>query len=549
MATPTSAPAQAQAPPVPDLSWFSCITCGRRPVPHASFSMLLTTCSHIVCSSCWNRGGSGECPKCGTKANTLNLSATKQLPKQLEPYYRSPLEQVKKLLRVCEFQEHQKRQTLERRKTAWVLINHQRAKEDFEREYAECKQLLAALNQRKRAVRQIAEDLRRRGIDPVQLLGGAVSASVINSTLGVPPSPATSAPSTPFFPTPLKRAAPSTSTPAFRHGANPPSVEFVEPKRLAHTMRGSVTSKAARRSPSVHPTPLPLQPGLPSHPGYNLPVKRPRVPGSHPSSYGQQPVAMDQEPMDTGQLPVVQSSRRPSLGPDRQFGRPVMATRQPIMQQPVMQPRPMYQPAARYTRSTPYSGQPIARYGQPTFQSGQRVQQAGQVHQIQPARPIIPPPRPVQQSAPPQHTPRSTNTYTPQPHSGGSGSSVRVRAVPASSASQRIFPSPTPSQRSHSPHPHTITPSHRSQQQQQQPPAIPTSSRISLRPTPQSHSGSVRTPTNPSPLLRAFTPQSGSPWKHGRSTGSPWRPGHTPPPGTRLSGSGHSRSRLTPMKS
>ena len=552
MTTPKSGPAPVKAP-LPDLSWFSCICCGRRPVPCASFSMLLTTCSHIVCSSCWSRRGSGECPKCGVKANTLNLSAAKQLPKQLEPYYKSPLEHIKKLLRVCEFQEHQKRQMLERRKVAWVLINHKSAKEDFDKEYAECKQLLATLNKRKRALRQVADNLRRKGIDPIQILSCVVSANVINSTLGVPPSPAgISAPSTPFFPTPLARP-PSTSTPAYRHGVNPPNVEFVEPKRLPHTMRGSVTSKAARRSPSIPPTPLTFQQGLASNPGSILPVKRPRS-CSYPSSNYTQPVA-DHQPMEIGQPVMMQSSMASQyvVGNDRQ---PIQ---QPIIR-PVMQYNPIYQsrqPIAQFNQSMVNSGQPIAQYSQPVLHSGQRVQQLGPMYQIQSVRPIIPPRRPILQSSNPQHTPRSSNMYTPPSHNGvgGSGtSSVRIRAVPQSSASQRIFPSPTPSQQSH---PHTITPSHMSQR-----PTIPTGiERVSLRPTPPSHShsmtscsprGHVR--TNPSPLLKSFTPQSSSPWKQQmqRSAGSPWRPGHTPPPGTRLSGSGRRRSsgpRLTPMKS
>ena len=584
-----SAPMQA---PTPDLSWFCCICCARRPMPHASFSMLLTTCSHIVCSSCWNGRGNGECPKCETKANTLNLSTLKQLPKQLEPYYKTPVELLKNLLAVCEIQERQKRQMLGRRKVAWVLINHKRAKEDYEKEYAECKQLWSVLNQRKRAIRQAADNLRRRGIDPVKLLTGKVDACVIKTITNTPTTPTASTPSTPFLPTPLARP-PSTSTPAVP-GTTPPNVEFVEPKKLPHTMRGSVTSKGVRRSPSNPPTPLLVQP---QNPGSVLPAKKMRatatpvhvMPPAYNPQLGQ---PMEQSPIQPGQTlrlsghPAMQTGQpmrqlrqpTPQTGyPIRQTGQTMIPAGRPIMQvgQPV---NPMQQPTMQ--------SQPINRFGQSATQFGQhqhailqstsrQMVQPGLPHGIQSVQPIIPPRRPIYQ---PQPIPRSS-IQTPQQQAavlGRSGSSVRIRAVPPSSVPQRIFPSPAPSQRSHSTpsQPYTLSPSHGHQR-----PAMTSSSgthtagiervnRISVRPSaiPPSHShstasqnlswGRVRTPTNPSPLLYAFTPRS-SPWRQGQGShgsGSPWKPDHTPPPGTRLSagstrsGSG-GRARLTPMKS
>ena len=389
-----SKPSTSSRAPTPDLSWFCCICCARRPMPHASFSMLLTTCSHIVCSSCWNRSRNGECPKCQVKANTLNLSTAKELPKQLEPYYKSPVELIKQLLAACEFQEFQKRQMLERRKVAWVIINHQRAKEDFEREYAECKQLMTALNERKRAIKHLSEKLRRKGIDPIQALSasGKVSALDVSRTFGVLPSPGYSTPSTPFLTTPLARP-PSTSTPAFP-GVNPPTVEFVEPKKLPHTMRGSVTSKAVRRSPSNPPTPV-SKPPFTHNTGNVLPAKRPRATTPvlipHQPRMGQQQVSrsqpmgqsghsMGQPIMHSGQ-PMLQSGHpimRPitPMGPSPiQLGRPILSTK----------PQPMGQSVSHFSQPTVQSGQPIAhsgqtitQYGQPMARSGKTITHFGQ---------------------------------------------------------------------------------------------------------------------------------------------------------------------------
>ena len=571
MSTPSKSESAPSRAPIPDLSWFCCICCARRPMPHASFSMLLTTCSHIVCSSCWNGRGNGECPSCGTKANTLNLSTTKQLPKQLEPYYKTPLELIKRLLAICEFQEYQKRQTLSRRKVAWVLINHQRAKEDFEKEYAECKQLLTALNQKKRELIHAAENLRRQGIDPVQRLRGKVPEEVIKVILEAPPTPGASAPSTPFFPTPLSRP-PSTSTP----GAAPPTVEFVEPKKLPHTIRGSVTSMAVRRSPSNLPTPL-LQPQFINTPASVLPAKRPRemtpVQPMDVSTVGQSTRYYGHPSLQTGR-PVRQSptTGHPTMKSGQLLmpaGRPGHPARPPMMQ-------PAHPSLAQLSRPTMHSGQPSMQFGQPALNTGGRVLRPVQLPDV---RPIIPPRHPILQPFQPQLTPRpspqqqAAATAALARHSTG-GSSVRIRAVPPSSVSQRIFPSPTSSQLSHSSQRtpsqrHTISPSHHHQQPvttSGRPAGIEKAGRISLRQVPSPHSmsqvphstrGRVKTPTNPSPLLRAFTPRSSSPWQQQRGqsshrSGSPWKQRHTPSPGMRMSvgsASGGSGRGLTPMRS
>lgn len=566
-----SAPAKA---PVPDLSWFCCIVCSRRPMPHASFSMLLTTCSHIVCSSCWSGRGNGECPSCGMKANTLNLSTTKQLPKQLERYYKTPVDLAKRLLTICEFQEFQKRQTLERRKVAWVLINHQRAKEDFEKEYAECKELLTALNQKKRELILAAENLRRRGKDPVQMLRGKVPEEVIKVISGAPPTPGASAPSTPFFPTPLSRP-PSTSTPAVA-GAAPPTVEFVEPRKLPHTIRGSVTSKAVRRSPSNPQTPL-LQPQFINTPASVLPAKRPRgditpVLQMDVSRVGQHARYSGHPSLQTGQ-PVRQSyqSVKQMNYPRTNSGQLLMPAGRPGLQSTL---QPAHPSLTQFSRPTMHSGQPRLQFGQPALNTSGPVLQPVQLPTV---RPILPPRRPIQQSFPAQLTPRSS----PQQQtavaavggvSTGHGGSVRMRAVPSSSVSQRIFPPQHPSQ----PSQRTPPSQHPSQRHQQpvttsgRPAGIEKAARISLRQIPSPHSmpqgphsarGHVKTPNNPSPLLRAFTttPHSSSPWQQQRGQGShrsrsPWKPGHTPSPGMRMSvGSGASggsgRGRLTPLKS
>lgn len=254
-----------------DLSWFCCICCARRPLPEASFTYLLTSCSHIVCSSCWERRGGSECPKCGQKANTLNLSGG-TLPKMLEPYFTDPAVLMKKMLKVYEFQEHQKRQMRKRREAAWALIGRQRAQEDYEREYAECKELQMKENTLKKEVKMLEDLLRSHGIDPSHSNVTVTSRSP-STAYPTPAHPTHPTPGpTPFIHTPLA-APPSTSTPAIP-GGHPPAVEFVEPKKLPHTMRGSVTSKAVRWSPSNRATPI-STPTYVSTNGTNiLPVKR-----------------------------------------------------------------------------------------------------------------------------------------------------------------------------------------------------------------------------------------------------------------------------------
>ena len=394
--TPGGAAPQALAkgPPKPDLSWFCCICCARRPIPHASFSFLLTTCSHIVCSSCWKRRGNGECPKCGVKANTLNLSTTSKLPKQLEPYYKNPIDLIKQLLAVCEFQEQQKRQRLETRRVAWVLINRQRAQEDYEREYAECKQLMKTLNERKREVQILADGLRKRGIDPRKVISGGASAGSAGTSGSVQPSPRFSAPPTPFMQTPLAGHLPSTSTPAFP-GVNSPSVEFVEPKKLPHTMRGSVTSKAVRRSPNVPPTSIltPRFAGDSLNRGNVLPAKRQRVttPVFTPVASHSQQYTMSQQsarPVMQPSQPIMQSAR-----PVMQPGQPIMQSARPVMQpgQPMMQPgRPVIQP-----------GRPVMQPGQPVLQAGQQPVQSRGQPVLQFGQPMVQPGQPGGQFTPP----------------------------------------------------------------------------------------------------------------------------------------------------
>ena len=179
------------------LSWFCCYRCSRRPITDASFDILLTTCQHIVCSSCWDtsRGLSGECPCCGADALTLNLSTTRPFPKQLDPYFKSPEELLSSMLSACQFQQHQKQQFLARRKKAWVLINHAKAKEDYEKEYTACKKIHQQLNEKKETLRTIVEILHKKGIDPVQQLRGVFPDDLVErvfNSLG----PLTRAPST-----------------------------------------------------------------------------------------------------------------------------------------------------------------------------------------------------------------------------------------------------------------------------------------------------------------------------------------------------------------
>ena len=239
-----------------DLSWFCCICCARRPLPNASYNYLLTSCSHILCSSCWERRGSGGCPKCGAKANALDLSAN-SLPKELEPYFTSPAVLIRKMLKIYEFQEHQKGQMRLKREEVWAAIGLQRAKEDYEKEYAECKALQRKHLALKREVKILESLLYSRGIDPSQH-----SIPVHQMT------PQATSHSSRFVHSPMV-FPPFTSTPALPAGGHLPTVEFVEPKRLPHTMRGSVTSKAARWSPNNRPKSVPTPHHLNVHPAAN----------------------------------------------------------------------------------------------------------------------------------------------------------------------------------------------------------------------------------------------------------------------------------------
>ena len=386
-----------------DLSWFCCICCARRPLPDASFTYLLTNCSHIVCSSCWERRGTGECPKCGQKANTLNLSGG-SLPKMLEPYFTDPAVLMKKMLKVYEFQEHQKRQMRKRREAVWALIGRQRAQEDYEREYAECKALQMKENTLKKEVKMLEDLLRSHGIEPSQ-----------STTTVASQSPNTAHP-TPFIHTPLA-IPPSTSTPAVP-GGWPPAVEFVEPKKLPHTMRGSVTSKAVRWSPSNRATPISTPSSVSTNGTNILPVKRLHA-ATPVSAAGHQ----QQRPTQSGLVRI----------------RPPSSTQQRMLPPPPPPPMRIY-PSPR-----------------------------------QPSISMRSPSRPYSAGAPAMgHSrPRSAGPLHPSQSSSLS--------------------------RSHSPS-------------------------SMLQPSPRSH---PCTPTNPSPLLRAYTttPQM-----------SPRQQGPTPPPGARLSG-------------
>ena len=106
------------------LSWVCCYCSSQWPISVASFDMLLTTCQHIVRSSCWDTscGLSGECQCCRAHALPLNLMTTRPLPKQLFPYFKSPVELLTSILSDCRFQEHQRQQCLAQRKKANAFL-------------------------------------------------------------------------------------------------------------------------------------------------------------------------------------------------------------------------------------------------------------------------------------------------------------------------------------------------------------------------------------------------------------------------------------------
>ena len=586
MAAPSSV--SGKAPPTastPDLSWFSCFCCSRRPIPEASFCMLLTTCSHIVCSSCWDpsRGPSGDCPACGVRANTLNLTTTRPTPKQLEPYFTNPVKLITNLLSACKFQEHQKRQGLARRKKAWVLINHFRAKEDYEKVYAECKKVLEEQNQKKKALRTVVEMLQRRGIDACAEQRAAFPESTWEAVLGsiTPRNASGVPPSTPFFTTPLVGRPLSTSTPAVPQGTNQRGVEFSQPKKLPHTMRGSVTSLTVRRSPSNPQTPLsqlkkPLTPdGTPSI----IPAKRQRMmttPVVNPTPSKQlttsaQRVSLGFQPMSGGRLQghtpisVVHPSQQPGVYGSSQVlsssgGRPTaplgptemsakmqsltLRHRGGLSHQKPCSEQQFHRPMVQSGRPTPQSvrpttGQPIRQYSYPNSQSRQPTPQSVRAIPHPATRSGRPTP---QSSRPTWQMDTSHHSTSPQfaaHHQRASpGDSVsRVRAVPPSSTatSRRIFPSPAPSRNSQKSHgssnaqpPRTRTPPTNTQS---------SSSRITIGPPPplkplsqavnQFHSSwSQPRSSSASPgRVRAETPTNPSPLLTAFATPSPWQHG------------------------
>ena len=431
MATPSgeSRPETQQTALVPDFSWFCCFCCSRRPMPRSSFSLLLTTCSHILCTSCWSSSASpGHCPACQTRTNTLTLSSA--WPKQLEPYLKNPVESLAGILKTSQFQEHQKKQSLARRKVAWLFINQERAKQDYDREYRECKEIQLKLNGVKKSLRQTVAVLRSRGIDPLPELCERFGRDLMKELLGGGgASTSNTAPSTPFLTTPQQTRTPGLNT-------SQQGVEFDEPKKLPHKMRGSVTSLTVRRSPSNPPTPLgQLRPNS-TVPG-NFQAKQPRMTSTPVLCGNQQPlVGRDQsagpQPMEIG----TSHETATNVGcHNQQSGRPVGHTATPagvrlnmvpmssgpptVQMQPQMVHRSQqqlsigqyHQPQLHVGRPVPQSAQPIPQSSYPITQSGRPLSQFSRPvqqpvqHILQSGRPIqqpsYPTPQPVLQSAQP----------------------------------------------------------------------------------------------------------------------------------------------------
>ena len=442
-----------------DRNWFGCIYCARRPLPNASYNYLLTSCSHILCSSCWERRGSSECPKCGAKANALDLSAS-SLPKVLVPYFTDPAVLIRKMLKIYEFQEHQKEQMRGRREAVWAVIGIQRAKEDYEREYAECKALQRKQLALKREVKILENLLCSHGIDPSQH--------------GIPVYQTTPHPtphSSPFVHSPMA-IPPCTSTPALPAGGYLPTVEFVEPKKLPHTMRGSVTSKAARWSPSNRPKSVPT-------PNMNvIPVKR---------LYATTPMHVDGQQQQRLTVPSSAKLHPPPSLDQRMY-------------------------SSFFLKSLPTPRHQLGNVRSPDvrFPSHSSTQQR------------IPPP--------PQFS--STSSFVKVFPTLGHQKKSPVSLTPPSGLTSHSA-STTPANHPRPYPPSSMTTSHSTASRAH--PAVPLP-----QPSPHSHPG---VPTNPSPLLRAYTTTRGSV--------SPWQRGYTPPPGARLSGGMISSGRvhqLTPVR-
>ena len=204
---------------------------------------------------------------CGADALTLNLSTTRPLPKQLDPYFKSPEELLTSMLSACRFHEHQKQQCLARRNKAWVLINLSKAKEDYKKDYAACKKTHQELNQKKETLRTIVEIPHKKGIDPVQQLRGVFSDDLVQRVFNSLGPLNTGAPSTQLSKTTSpavhdshnNRPKPGPSDPPTPASQLPPAqqpqiTKSSTPSKEESSGGHKLVAQACKPGPSSHPS-------------------------------------------------------------------------------------------------------------------------------------------------------------------------------------------------------------------------------------------------------------------------------------------------------
>lgn len=345
-------------------------------------------------------------------------------------------------------------------------------------------------------------------------------------------------------------------------------MEFAEPKKLPHTMRGSVTSLTVRRSPSNPPTPMSQLVRQTSTPGFMAtgPQQSINPQAMDTGTYqGQPPILTANSihqhssnpsermctPVGSGSLvrpPMIQAGR-----PNFQTGRPFQQHAQPqctqsksISQQPVLQyvrpsPRHATQPVLQSAQRIPQSGQHSSHHiqhpGQTVLQSGRPTQQSGQqtFQTVQPTpqyglpakqlgQPAFQSGRPTPNSGRPivQHTPNSvqparmqgihrTNQHPPTGHTT-SHQQIPPHHQPGSVRIRAVPPSSsssvsTPQNRIFpSPSPSFKSQSSRtSSHHPPPPPPPPSSSHLSLANTATTNRITIHPPPSIKPLSQAMS--------------------------------------------
>lgn len=91
------------------MDWLHCNTCFHQPGDGGKF--LLTSCGHIYCEKCIDKGTNGKCQMCGSACTTIPLSG--QMKPDVELFFTNPMDllkkEVRKIVQVMDFQHNQRR--------------------------------------------------------------------------------------------------------------------------------------------------------------------------------------------------------------------------------------------------------------------------------------------------------------------------------------------------------------------------------------------------------------------------------------------------------